>query len=204
MKKSIKLFLLLIILPVATFAATTATFEAGKDFQELQAPSDAAKNQVTEFFSYGCHYCFQLEPYVEKWVKSKGDSIQFKRIPVVFRPSWKTYAKAYYVASALDVESKITPELFNAIQKKRQDLNSSGEMVDFFVSQGVDKAQVTAAFAPSPTMESLLKNGVEKMQAYRINGVPAFIVGGKYKTDLQMAKTPDRLIQILDYLLKKN
>jgi thiol:disulfide interchange protein DsbA len=39
---------------------------------------------------------------------------------------------------------------------------------------------------------------------YHINAVPAFVVQHSFKTDLQMAKTEDRLFAILDYLSKKS
>lgn len=42
------------------------------------------------------------------------------------------------------------------------------------------------------------------MAKYRVNAVPALIVNGKYKIDLQMAKTEDRLFKILDYLVAQS
>nr|WP_277619290.1 hypothetical protein [Legionella norrlandica] len=42
------------------------------------------------------------------------------------------------------------------------------------------------------------------MAHYQINAVPAFVVNNKYKTDLQMAGSEERLFEILDYLIRKS
>lgn len=196
-------FLFLLLIPMAVHAADD-TFKPGKEYQRVQAQTQVASNQVTEFFSYGCHYCYQLEPALEAWVANKGKRIQFSRIPVVFNPSWKNYAKAYYTVKALGLSPKLTPNLFKAIQKQNQNLSTDKAMIDFFVKNGVDEATAKSAFSSSPTMDRLLKNGMQQMQTYKISGVPAIVVGGKYKTDLAMAKTPERLFKILDYLLSKD
>ena len=48
-----------------------------------------------------------------------------------------------------------------------------------------------------------VSNGMSLMASYQISGVPAFVVNNKYKTDLQMAGSPQRLFEILDYLMRK-
>jgi thiol:disulfide interchange protein DsbA len=117
MKPFLKLFFTLImLLPNATFAAKTSAtpkFVEGKDYK-LVTPNmatvtniiPAGKVQVIEFFSYGCPWCYRLEPYLEKWLAHKPANVDFRRVPVVFESGWDTYAKAYYTAKALDVETK--------------------------------------------------------------------------------------------------
>ena len=41
------------------------------------------------------------------------------------------------------------------------------------------------------------------MATYQVRAVPAFVINNQYKTDLQMAKTEERLFAILDFLLGK-
>jgi thiol:disulfide interchange protein DsbA len=45
--------------------------------------------------------------------------------------------------------------------------------------------------------------GMRLMAQYQITSVPAFVVNNKYKTDVQMTQSPERLLQLLEYLMKK-
>lgn len=200
--KLFKLLFVIFLLPAMAQAASE-NFTAGKDYQVVSNKTQAAKNQVTEFFSYGCHYCYQLEPSLESWLTKQGNKIEFKRVPVVFQSGWDNYAKAYFIAKALGVDKTLTPALFKAIQQDKLKLSTPQDMINFFIKNDVDKAQVTSAFSPSPTMDILLKNGIMQMQDYKITGVPSIIVGGKYKVDLQMAGSPEKLFATIDYLLSK-
>jgi len=132
-----------------------------------------------------------------------GKTIPFERVPVVYKPEWDLYAKAYYTAKALALTEKISPALFKTIQDDKKPLNTKQAMVDFFVSQGVDKEIATSAFENSPSIDMHVSNGMSLMAKYQISAVPAFVINNKFKTDLQMAGGPERLIQLLDYLTKK-
>lgn len=199
-----KLCCILLLLPTLVFAAD---FIEGKDYQILTNTQPIAnKNKasvVTEFFSYGCPWCFKMEAPLNQWLATMGKNIQLDRVPVVFKPEWNTYAKAYYTAKMLAMSDKMNPLLFKAIQEEKKSLNSNQSMVDFFVMQGVDKEIARSAFENSPSIDMRVNNGTALMANYQINAVPAFVVNNKYKTDLQMAGTPERLFQILDYLVKK-
>src|SRR5688572_6681260 len=91
--------LLLFFVSITAFAEE---FVAGKDYIVLPASSTEAPTSnlipVKEFFSYGCPWCFKLEPNLENWVAAHKEKIEFTRIPVVFKKDWELYAKAYYTA----------------------------------------------------------------------------------------------------------
>jgi thiol:disulfide interchange protein DsbA len=199
-----KLISLFILLPALAFAAD---FTEGKEYQVVSNPEvSATKNKtptITEFFSYGCPWCYRIETPLNEWVGKMGKSVQLERVPVVFKPEWNLYAKAYYTARALALAAKISPALFKSIQEDKKTLNTKQAMVDFFISQGVDKEIAKSAFENSPTIDMRVSNGMTLMAHYQINAVPAFVINNKYKTDLQMAGSPERLFQILDYLMRK-
>lgn len=200
-----KLISLLILLPAIALAAG---FTEGKDYQVISNPEARASNNkatsITEFFSYGCPWCYRLEKPLNEWTGAMGKNIQFERIPVVFKPDWDLYAKAYYTAKALALTDKLSPVLFKTIQDDKKPLNSKQSMIDLFVSQGVDKEIAKSAFENSPSIDMRVSNGMSLMARYQINAVPAFVINNKYKTDLQMAKSPERLFQIIDYLMRKS
>lgn len=176
----------------------------GKDYVVLKG-SEGSKGQakVTEFFSYGCPWCYRIETGVNLWLKGQKD-IVFKRVPVVFNKDWELYARAFYIAEALSMQEKLSPALFKAIQIDKQSLNNKQAMIQFFVAQGVEKSLAESAFDNASSIDFALQNGKQLMARYQIKAVPAFVVNGQYKTDLAMARDINRLFEILNFLIKKD
>lgn len=197
------LLTLALLLPVAVYAAE---FVAGKDYEIISGndspAAKAGKINVTEFFSYGCPWCYRVEPSLTKWVQQENQRIHFSRIPVVFNKDWAYYAKAYYLITLLNEESKFQPLLFKTIQTKQNALNNDESMIQFFVTNGMNKETVESAFKNSTTIDMHLNQGAALMAHFHINGVPAVVVNGKYKTDLKMAQNEQRFFKILAYLVQ--
>ncbi|KTD36618.1 thiol:disulfide interchange protein DsbA [Legionella nautarum] len=196
-----------IVLLVLPLLASAEEFVAGKDYELINgadAKPNTPKVTVTEFFSYGCPWCYRIDPALMTWVAQQGDAIQFSRVPVIFNKDWTYYAKAYYTANLLGLESKLNPLLFKAVQAKGHSMNSNQAMIDFFIAQGVDPATAKSAFENSTTVDMQLAQGTTLMARYHVNGVPAIIVNNQFKTDLPMAKEEARLFKILDFLIAKS
>lgn len=198
-----KLIGLVLWLPAIAFAAT---FVEGKDYVVVSNPQSAPSKTpiIQEFFSYGCPWCYKIETPLNEWANSLGKNVQFERVPVVFKPSWELYAKAYYTAKTLALSNKLNPALFKAIQVEHQTLDSKQAMIHFFTTHGVDREIAKSAFENSPTIDMKVQTGMGLMGTYQISAVPAFVVNNKYKTDLQLAGSPERLLQILDFLARKS
>lgn len=196
---------LLFLSPMLTFGAD---FVAGKDYEiiENHAPVGAADNvaSVTEFFSFGCPWCYRIEDTLNQWVENQGKHVYYKKIPVVFNKDWEYYAKAYYTINALALSSQLNPILFKAILTDKQPLNSNDAMIGFLKLHGVDETTAKSAFIHSPSIDMQMSAGLSLMTQYHINTVPAVVVNHRYKTDLQMAKTKERLIEILNFLLAES
>lgn len=199
-----KLICLFFILPGLVLAAD---FKEGVDYLVVSNPlakeTTNKKTLVTEFFSYGCPWCYKIDAPLNQWALSMNKGIELERVPVVFKPEWNLYAKAYYTAKTLALADKLNPKLFKAIQEDKNPLSSNQSMTDFFIMNGVDKEIAKSAFENSPTIDMRVQNGMTLLANYKIKGVPAFVVNNKYQTDLQMAGGQERLFQILDYLVKK-
>lgn len=195
--------ILSVYLLVVVSIGFAAEFQAGKDYQVLPEGKNqsSANVEVTEFFSYGCPWCYKLEKPLHQFIKKQGAQVNLKQIPVVFQPGWQVYAKAFYTAKRLNQLEKLSPAIFKAIQDDNQTLNTNKAMVAFFVDQGIDKATAENAFLRSPTIDSDVKQGSMAMVKYRIRGVPAVVVNGHYKLDLSMAKGIDRFFEILTYVI---
>ena len=199
-----RLIFIMLLIPFSSFADT---FVAGKDYEIINSTSDTPstnKASVTEFFSYGCPWCFRIEPALNQWAKQHEKNVELKRVPVVFNKEWIYYAKAYYAANLLGIDAKISPLLFKAIQTDKMQLANNQAMVDFFISKGVTKDTAESAFNNSTTVDMNVSEGNIIMGRMHINAVPAIVVNNLYKTDLQMAQGEERLFKVLDYLITKS
>lgn len=199
---------ILAILPFIFNTTFADTFVAGKDYTVINAEAPKQNPvKVIEFFNYGCPWCAYIEPTVEKWLQHKPRNVEFSRVPLTFEAGWDIYAKAYYLAKALKIEAKISPLLFTAIHGKddtqNNDLSSTAAMTNFFVKQGIKASVVEQTMNnASPTMALQLQQGATLMKQYGIVSIPCFVIGEKYRVGLEQAKSPERLMEIVNYLVK--
>lgn len=204
MRRLVLLFML--VFSCLTFAYAE-TFTEGQDYRVVNsAPATKpVKPAIVEYFSYGCPACFGLEKTLQPWLHQHADTMTFSRVPVVFHEIWELYAKAYYLAKSLDILPEASKQLFQAIQVEHQPLDTTSRMTDFFVTRlHVDPHLVESAFDHAITLDLQIKEGVDESVRLEIVQVPGFVVNGRYKTDMGMAKNPARLLAILDALMKKD
>lgn len=184
-----------------SFQAISETFVAGKDYIELPATavlSHQGDPTVTEFFSFGCPACYHLEKPLMDWVKSHQNSLHFTQIPVIFHAEWVTYAKAYYTAESLGILPTAAPKLFKAIHEDKNPLTEPSQMAAFFAQDlGVDPNVADTAFLHLTKVDMQVNDGMALAVKCGVTAIPAFVVNGRYKTDLSMAQSPQRLLMIL-------
>lgn len=207
----------LIILNVLTTAvAQENVFEEGKQYQRLAhdvkdnvlvqelAKQDGSKIHVMEFFSYGCHWCYKLDPYIETWHKGLPSDVSFQRIPVEFQPSWRTLTKAYYTAEKLNALDKIQIPLFEVIHSEKMDNTSDETLRQFFVSKGIKEEDFNRVY-DSFDVERKQKWANAISRALRVNAVPAMVVLGPhgiFLTTISMAGSEENLLKVVDHLIK--
>ncbi len=163
------------------------------------------KVQVLEFFSYGCSWCFKLDPYIEKWRKTMPDTVSFQRIPVEFHPTWGTLTKAYYTEVSLNAVDKIHTALFDAIQTERIRDSSQDALKQFFVSHGISEKDFNTTFESfDVTRKQKWANSIA--QAYKITAVPCVIIQGPkgiYTTAVRFAGSEDEVVKVINDLVKQ-
>lgn len=189
-------------------ACYSADFVAGKDYELINSTEPANHSpgviDVTEFFSFGCPWCYRLEPALLQWLEKNKNNIQFKKMPVIFNKDWEIYAKTFFIAKAMSMNETLNPALFKAILTDKQKLNTQDAMIHFLSQHGIEESITKGAFTHSPSIDLDVSQSQMLMARYHINAVPAFVVNDKFKTDLQMAKTEERMFAILDYLITKS
>lgn len=206
MKKSLYWLVLLagsiVMLPMT---AGAAEYKEKIHYELVQPPQPTTtkdKVEVVEMFWYGCPHCNSLEPYVERWLKRKPDNAEFVRIPAIFaRPEWALHARAFYTAEILGVLDKTHSAMFEAIHNQKRNLNSEDALKEFFSEQGVSIEDFDRVFR-SFAVEAKVRRAKDLSQRYGIDGVPAVIVDGKYRTSAQLAGGNANIFKVVDYLVE--
>ena len=160
---------------------------------------------LIEFFSYGCHWCHDLEPYLQSWLKNKPKDVVLIRVPVVFHPTWRPLAKAYFTAQMLNQSALLDPAFFKAIHEDHILLVSDEDVRKLFIQNGIAAEKFDEVYG-SFAVNQNLKWAEEMTRLYQIKQVPTVVaVGSKgvYLTTLQMAGGKENFASTLNEMLKQ-
>lgn len=192
------------LLSWSAFAAPDSAFE-GHDFARLKNPQPVAtgkKIEVLEFFWYRCPHCFQLEPGLDKWLKTLPRDVQVRRVPAVFRDDWMPGAKLYYTLEQMGLLNRLHNKVFNAYHVENLNLNDPAVLGDWIAKQGGDRKKFETVYN-SFSIQSKAMQGARLGTRYGITGVPVFIIDGKYTTSMSMTNSEPRLFEVLDQLIDR-
>ncbi|MCL2896952.1 MULTISPECIES: thiol:disulfide interchange protein DsbA [Brenneria] len=166
---------------VLAFSASAADFSNGKQYVELDKPA-TQEPQVLEFFSFYCPHCYQFSEvyHIPQTVeKALPAGTKMTRYHVDFLgPLGKNLSQAWAVAIALGVEDKITPLMFDAVQKT-QSLQKPDDIRQVFINAGVSAEEYDGALN-SFVVKSLVVQQEKAAADLQLRGVPAMFVNGKY------------------------
>lgn len=194
-----------------TALAANNSFQAGVNYVAVSPaqPTTVAPGQieVIEFFWYGCPHCFAFEPYVDAWLKHKPANVVFKLIPAAWgggADHMDVDARAYYTAAALGLEPKIHNPLFNAIHVKNQYalMTSQDALQKFFVGYGVSKQQFDSTWN-SFGVNLKMNQALQTITRYGIQGVPTFVVNGKWLTGAGYQMPPQQAMDCVEFLVQQ-
>lgn len=185
-------------------AQAQAAFKAGKDFVALStaAPVDAPADriEVVEFFSYNCPHCAHFEPELEAWLKKLPKDVVFRRLPVPFLADFEPKQRMYYALEAMGKVDELQLKVFNAIHTEHLKVVGDAAIIDWVAKQGVDKAKFTEFFK-SFSVTGKATRAKQLVDAYKLDGVPAMGVAGRFVTDGTMAGGMTRALQVTDFLI---
>ena len=204
MKSALVAFVIALLIPLTSVAAQPG-YEEGVHYFDLVIPvrtKDPGKIEVTEYFSYGCPHCYDLDPTIKAWVAQLGSDVDFNRTPAVWNPDYEVYARTYYTAEALGMREVIHSAVFSAIHAERKNLANPKAMADFFAEFGVnpvDFAKVYQSFGVRASVQQAEARG----RSYRASGVPCFIVNGKYRVETSKTVTKLEMLKIVSFLVER-
>ena len=202
MKKLTQTIRFIAVVLTAFFASQLAAqtqFIEGRDYIKVAGIPEVNKPVVREFFSYNCPHCYRQDGLFSATMAKLDGSVDFERTPVgAGRPSWQLSQEAYYLAQRFKVTSQAHGNLFKRIHEGKGAFTRQDELIQFFIEQGVAKAEIDKAIA-SADSKLALSNYDTQAQLAGIRGVPSLLVNGKY---LVTSKThsADELSALLKYL----
>jgi thiol:disulfide interchange protein DsbA len=165
---------------------------------------EPGKVEVIEIMWLGCPHCYELEPYIRAWLKTKAAYIEFSRVPVIWGPAHRAHAKLFYTLKALG-RPELIDKAFDTIQQQHNPLiaNSDAEslrMEQAWAAQNGVSATDFANAYNSFSVNSDLARAEELTQRYRVQSVPLIVVNGKYTTEASKAGSAANLIQLINDL----
>ena len=191
-------------LSAATVSAQTAPYQEGIEYVSLdkRVPTEAGKGkiEVLEFFWYSCPHCNAFEPRFASWVKALPKDVEVKRVPVRFRDDFEPQQRMYYVLEALDKVEALHGKLFQAIHVEKQNLGSAEALAQWADKNGIPKAKFVELYNAFGVVTKA-KRAHKLQEAFKVQGVLALGIGGRFYTDGSLSGSMERALQITDYLI---
>jgi thiol:disulfide interchange protein DsbA len=192
--------------PALAQGAPVAPVE-GRQYVRLTQPvavnAPPGKIEVIDFFWYGCPHCAAFEPELDAWARKLPEQVVFSRVPVAFRPEpFTMHQRIFYALEAMGQLEAMHRKVFYAIHNERLPLDKPAEIANFMAKNGVDPTQFTLAFT-SFTTQSKIKRAATLVDGYKIDGVPAIGIHGRYYTSGTLAGGNGRSLVVADYLIQR-
>lgn len=187
--------------------ANAGAWQEGKHYVKVSQsqPTSVAPDEVEviEFFWYGCPHCFSLEPHVKKWLETKSSKVKYVRLPASLNPAWSTLSQAYYTAEALDVVDPMHDVIFQQIHVENRMITRKDTLQELFKEKAdVSEEDFNKAWS-SFAVASKMKRADLLARRFRVTGVPAIIIDGKYATDATKAGSFSNVFDIVDHLARQ-
>ncbi len=195
-------------------ASEPLRWKKGENYTEFAVaqPTSTAPGsvEVLEGFWYGCPHCFELEPELVAWEKSKPAWVQLKRLPVIFNEVTREDARLYFTIEGLGLVDKLQSEVFREIHVRgrpitvvrgnRVDLAATEKSArDFLMSHGVSAEDFARHYRTFST-ENKLRQAENLAHRYQLDHTPIVVIQGKYVTDVGMAGSREQLIRLINDL----
>lgn len=185
-------------------AAVAQTIErAFEDSYRSIRPQPTASGElieVTDFFWYGCPYCYQLMPMISAWEKTKPADVALRRVPAVLREEWIADAHLYYTFEMLGAAERLHTEIFDAVHRDRLRVTDSEAWGAWAVKRGIERAKWDEAYNAKAVRDNVVR-AVDLARDYDVRGTPVLVVDGRYQTGGGQAGSLKNVMPTVDGLI---
>jgi thiol:disulfide interchange protein DsbA len=193
-------------LALAGRARAQGTPAEGRDYVRLSQPAPVTlpgpdkKVDVVEFFWYGCPHCSVFEPILDAWSKRLPGDVSVRKVPVGFTARHQLGQKMYYALEETGQLEAMHRRVFTAIHVQNKPLNTEAQMTDFVAANGGDAEKFSAAFKGFG-VNTKAARARQLSDAYKIDGVPALGIHGRYFTSGALTGSHERALAVTEYLI---
>lgn len=209
-----------ILSAVALFGALNASaFTEGEDYMVLEKPLPVETGTLTKVFSYDCPFCYKYDKSVTPAVVKKVAGLKYEPFHLKTKGKYgETASKFFAVLVAKDraagvdlfddksLFKKAKMAYYKAYHDKKERW-SDGKDEAAFLKTGFDATGLTQADFEAGLNDPVAKDLIAKWDASydvaKIQGVPAFVVNGKYLIYTAKITSLDGMAQLIEELLKK-
>ena len=208
------------LLAVAMFAGVSASaFTEGEDYVKLEKPLDVPQNTLVKVFSYACPFCYKYDKTVTPKVVEKVQGLKYVPFHLKTKGDYGEAASKGF-AGLITMDEAKGVSLFdeNSLFKKakfayykayhdKKERWNDGKDEAAFLKTGLEAAGVSEADyqkeLENPKVKELLSKWDAAYEVAKIQGVPAFVVNGKYLIYTKSISSIDGMAALIEELLKK-
>jgi protein dithiol oxidoreductase (disulfide-forming) len=157
---------------------------------------------VIDFFWYACPHCNAFEPRLEQWIAKLPKDVSLRRVPVAFRDDFVPQQRLFYALEAMGKVDELHKKVFYAIHVEKRSLNTQASIGEWLASQGVDRTKFDELYG-SFAIQAKATRATKLQNDYKVGGVPALGIAGRFYTDGSLAQSMERALQITDWLVSE-
>ncbi len=185
-------------------AITSQAFVINQDYRQIAAEQLSTQTEpladITFFYWYGSEASRQVELALADYMQPQT-SITLERVPLVAYFNWRPQAYLQPMLEQLKVSMALpsSNDIYQACITDCSIFKDYQSVKSWLMTQvNLDNFE----FDESQVWQSE-KNYRKKAESFSISQVPTMLIKGTYIVDADSAKSPERLIKILDFLLNK-
>ncbi len=182
---------------------TVAVLGLGKTYREIpqQPVANPGKIEVIDFFFYGCPYCNDLRPMLERWRTSLPGDVEFRRMPVIRHDSWAPLARTYFTLEALGVAERLHEQVYKGYHDEELHMSQPNVMADWAQRHGLDRGEWLQTYN-SEAITRKIEAARKATQDYDIRGTPSVVIAGRYLTSSGLTDDVKLVTPVADLLIE--
>lgn len=191
----------------------------GVDYVVLNNPIPNAENSVIEVYSYACPFCYKYAKILPQILDKLPSDVDFRPYHLEQKGDYGRLASEIFAVllvkdrrdgvGALEEKSlfhRVQGAYFEEYHVKKNRWSDGGDAQGFLETglktAGISESEFQAALEDREVQE-LLKSWAEGYDIAMVQGIPAFVVNGKYLIKISELKSLDDLGEKMGYLLKQ-
>lgn len=179
----------------------------GQHYVRLATPAPVSlpankKIEVVEFFWYGCPHCNAFEPVLESWLKRLPPDVAFRRVHVGFGAPHQVHQRLHYALEEMGALESSHRKVFAAMHVQNRRLLQDNDIAAFGKESGLDGDKLVATMK-SFGVNTKAARARQLSEAYKIDGVPALGIQGRFYTSGSLAGNLERMIQVAEFLITR-